>query len=83
MEGATVDEVASALTTAVLSTTAGVAPLAQGKIELRGWGAGEEVKREIHVAWEKREEAWRPQRCEPKDLTFRRSLTRLGSTLTS
>ena len=74
MAGANVDEVASALTTAVMSTAADVAPRAKGKRLPSGWCASEDVQREIHVAWEKREEARKQQRGAPKNPTLRRNL---------
>lgn len=43
------------MTNGVMSTAAAVAP--RDKRLLSGWCASEELKPEIHVAWEKREDA--------------------------
>lgn len=49
MEGTTIDEMISNLTTALLSTAAHVAARAKEKRVLRGWSATNEVRRGIHV----------------------------------
>ncbi|CAM9959324.1 unnamed protein product, partial [Pylaiella littoralis] len=78
IEGANVDELASALTPAVMSTAADVAPRAKGKRLPSGWCASEEVQQEIHVAWLKRGDARKQLRGAPKDPTLRSNLKAAG-----
>lgn len=69
------DEVASVLTTAVISTAADFAPPAKGKRLPSGWCARKEVQRKFHVAWGEdgrctKTAAWCAKRPHPpKELT--------------
>lgn len=68
------DEVASA--TAAMATAPDITFRAKGKRLLNGWCTSQDVQREVHVAWEKREEDRKQQRGGAPKRThlFQRSL---------
>ena len=69
-----VDEEATTLAEALLSTAARLAPPVGRKQGPRGWCAPEEVKAELHARWLEREDARTRLRANPSDTNLRKAL---------
>ena len=69
-----VDDEATTLSEALLSTAARLAPPVGRKQGPRGWCAPEEVKAELHARWLEREDARTRLRANPSDRNLRKAL---------